>query len=316
MGSLTYSTEAEWHAIRARHVGGSEIAAVFGLSPFKSKWQLYMEKAGKLPAPDLSGNPAVNAGRHLEPGIASWAAEKWGLNLQKARRYCTDDQCPGLGSSLDYECVGSGTRYPVEIKLAMRHDGWEWDGDDLTQIPQNYVMQLQTQMACTGAAFGELVAYIGGDVRRMRVPRSDKIIAAIRREVARFWEDVRNGKEPEIDFAKDADAINELAFGAPLRDVELPPECAAIFQQVVENKERAKAAGEAAKAAQAELIALVMDSPSALGNTGKARIVCGPYRMSLSKIDDNPGRAAVAGEIVGARKGYLNCRITQEKTDV
>ena len=314
MTSIHFSSDDEWHAIRAKHVGASEVAALFGLSPFQTRWQLHMIKAGKLARTDLSGNKAVSAGRFMEAGVGAWAAEKFGVTLNKVRRYLSDDECHGLGASLDFECVGTGTRYPVEIKFIQRHDGWEWEGDDLTQVPENYLLQVQVQLACSGAPFGDLVAFIGGDIRRLRVPRSEKLIAAIRAEVTEFWADVRNGKEPAPDFVKDADGIADLAYGMPLRTITLPVEAEKLFETALEQAEIAKAAENASKAAKAELTKMVIDA--GIGNDDKARSECGPYKMTLTKVQPNPGKiitAEMVGEVTGKRAGYLLAKISTKK---
>ena len=87
MTIITVRDEAHWHTLRAMHLGGSDVAALFGLSPYTSKWQLWMEKAGKLAPEDLSGNMAVQAGKFLEAGIANWAASKWGMTISKVEEY-------------------------------------------------------------------------------------------------------------------------------------------------------------------------------------------------------------------------------------
>ena len=148
---------AHWHELRAEHIGGSDVAAVLGVSPYKSKWQLYMEKAGKLPAEDLSGNTAVQAGTYLEDGIARWASDKWGLSLTKVHAYHTVDDVPGMGASLDYATPDG---IPVEIKWSARGHGWIYQQDQIIEAPEGYILQVQHQIECVGASHGWLVALI------------------------------------------------------------------------------------------------------------------------------------------------------------
>ena len=53
---------------RWRWLGGSDIPSVLGISKFKSRWKLLLEKA-QLEEPDFTGNKFTNYGNLLEPAI-------------------------------------------------------------------------------------------------------------------------------------------------------------------------------------------------------------------------------------------------------
>lgn len=65
---------AEWFAARQSRLGGSEIAAVLGLSPWQSRFSLWHQKLGYV-APQAD-DPLLTAGRYLEPAIAQWWADQ------------------------------------------------------------------------------------------------------------------------------------------------------------------------------------------------------------------------------------------------
>jgi putative phage-type endonuclease len=210
MATITVRDQTHWHDIRSQHIGASEVAALFDMSPFTTLWQLWMEKSGKLPPEDLSGNKSVQAGTFLESGIANWAAHRWDMKIEKVVDYYTADDCPGMGASLDFQTDGG---HPVEIKWSAHGDGWEYEGDTITCAPDNYVLQVLHQMACTGAEYGWLIALIRNEPRRMKVPRSEEIISKIKSHVAAFWDSVACGAEPPVDFNKDGDAVVRLLQG-------------------------------------------------------------------------------------------------------
>ena len=134
MAKITVRDEAHWHKLRAKHIGGSDVAALFGLSSFSTRWQLWMEKSGKLPPEDLSNNKAVQAGTFLEAGIAQWAASLWDWDIKKVEEYHTADDTPGMGATLDY-ALASGV--PVEIKWNSGFsDGWKYEGDTIIEAPE------------------------------------------------------------------------------------------------------------------------------------------------------------------------------------
>ncbi len=57
----------EWHAARANGLGGSEVGAVLGLSPYDSKFSLWFRKAGATEPVEVT--PPMEWGTRLEPVI-------------------------------------------------------------------------------------------------------------------------------------------------------------------------------------------------------------------------------------------------------
>lgn len=224
MPNIPFANEDEWHALRAQHVGGSEIAALFYywqtpdrtlvmrhmfervpddficmgcVSPYTTGYALWMEKAGRL-QPSFEENERIKAGQHVEAGIAAWAADKWpDLKLRKVRRYIASDTVPGWGASLDYELQKGGV--PVEVKnvdgLVFR-DQWQGDDDELNP-PLHIVLQVQSQIGVAKATHGFIVAMVGGNVlHRVQVDRHEPTQAMIAEAVEIFWKSVLTGAEP------------------------------------------------------------------------------------------------------------------------
>lgn len=61
---------------RDKYIGGSDIPAIMGLSPFTSRWELLLEKAG-LKERDFSGNKYTEYGHEIEPKIRAYINEKY-----------------------------------------------------------------------------------------------------------------------------------------------------------------------------------------------------------------------------------------------
>ncbi|MBK0348939.1 YqaJ viral recombinase family protein [Aerococcaceae bacterium zg-ZJ1578] len=77
------SNHAEWLTIRSKGIGGSDVGTLLGLNPFKSKYQLWLEKTGQLEASDISSNVAVQIGNELENLVARLFMQETGLQVQK-----------------------------------------------------------------------------------------------------------------------------------------------------------------------------------------------------------------------------------------
>jgi len=312
MGALSVRDQTHWHELRSQHIGASDVAALFDMSPFTTLWQLWMEKSGKLPPEDLSDNKSVQAGTFLESGIANWAAHRWDMKIEKVVDYYTADDCPGMGASLDFQTDGG---HPVEIKWSAHGDGWEYEGDTITCAPDNYVLQVLHQMACTDAEYGWLIALIRNEPRRMKVPRSVEIISKIKSHVAKFWDSVRAGEEPPVDFEKDGEAVVRLLDFVPMSEVTLTTEHAHLFQTYLENAAIEKEAKAKKDAAKTELLTLSIEEMKKMNTSQeKAVVKCGDHKLSISTIKASVGTeitAEMIGNFYGARSGYKKVTVSK-----
>lgn len=311
MPSILPRDDSHWHELRRTHVGASESAALFGLSPWLTPWQLYHIKRGALPG--MADNDVLRTGRHFEPAIASYAAEKFDLRLQKVHRYISDDTTPGMGASLDYE-TAEGERMPAEIKMSLFGDGWEWEGDRLTSAPEHYVIQCQHQIAVTGAKAALLIAWAGFNVRTMLIPRSDAIVAELRARITQFWADVKAGNEPPVDFQMDGDELTALAATLRYKDVSIAdPDFALLCEMQKDAAAAAKAAAAKADEMKARILKRVMDEAAAPDGDAKVVVRAPGYKISLTPVADSPGKTVttdMVGTTIGGRKGYLRTTIT------
>ena len=60
---IAYNNEQEWHDIRRKHIGGSDVGIIMGLNPYNSDIQrLWRIKTGREQQEDISNNPAIVRG--------------------------------------------------------------------------------------------------------------------------------------------------------------------------------------------------------------------------------------------------------------
>lgn len=206
----------DWLKRRRSGIGGSEAAAVLGVSPFKSAFTLWAEKTEKVPEPDLDMKEYIYWGNKLEPVIADRYSEETGRSLIDYGRYaikyhpeisfmhCTIDRALPLPGPEDVKRIG----YPefadgygsLSIKNANEFTLQEWEED----TPLHYQVQLQQELCVTGWLWGGFAVLIGGNTFRWADARKNEaFISMLKQEEERFWtEFVQKDIPPPVD--KDA----------------------------------------------------------------------------------------------------------------
>ena len=278
------------HVSERKHwIGASESPALFGASPYTTRFELWHQKVGNIPIADISHDERVMAGQFMEPSIAAWANEKWHWPILNVKEYRQSPHIHRMGSSLDFETIDG--LEPVEIKnvdnLIFR-DNWEHDGDAITSAPDHMLLQVQHQLACPVAGRkqlaerGWLIACVGGNkLYRMEIPRHDAMIQRINDEVEGFWATVEANEAPDPQFDIDADAINLLYHGmgmeiADLRGHERATELAAEYLDALSIENSAK---DLKKSRLAELKVLMNDAKGAIMDDG--------YKISAAHLKES-----------------------------
>ena len=77
-------TEDEWLAYRRKGIGGSDVASALGLSPYRTKRELYYDKIGVEPVvPDEDKSIMFQIGHLLEDVVAQIFAKKTGFSVYR-----------------------------------------------------------------------------------------------------------------------------------------------------------------------------------------------------------------------------------------
>ena len=140
-------------------IGGSDAAAVCGLSPWTSPVELWKIKTGQKKQKDISANAAVERGVRMEPALRELYAA---MNPQiRVEHYPYDilaqSERPWLTATLDGELTDENGRHGIlEIKTGQtmkKVDYEKWaDGN----VPIYYLAQTQWQLLATGWGFVDL----------------------------------------------------------------------------------------------------------------------------------------------------------------
>ena len=190
---------------RKEYIGGSDIAAVMGVSRWKTPLQLWAEKTGQVEPPDLSKNEAVEMGIELEDTVARLFTKRTGLVVRRSPKRYQHPDYPYFACQVDR--LVTGTDELLECKTASAYVAKEWEGEE---IPTEYILQVQWQLMITGRTTGWIAVLIGGQKFACRKIESDSVLQEQMIEAAlKFWDMVQNKIAP-IAMADDNSFLVQL----------------------------------------------------------------------------------------------------------
>lgn len=220
---------------RQQSLGGSEVAAALGLSPWKTPYELYIEKTTDDP---LSLQiPTTNLqewGHRLENIVALKYQHETGYAVVPGFKchYLKYHFLTASPDRLVYTKDGHGKALRgLEIKTADARcsskwgtSGTVWDGVDINQcpIPYHYYIQVVAYMAVLGMDTWDLAVLIGGnDYRLYTFTRNLDIEEKILADAQTFWDTyVAARVAPPIDFMSEGVQALISKLNTPLQDVE------------------------------------------------------------------------------------------------
>lgn len=202
--ALTQEQVAE----RVNYIGGSDAAAILGISRWKTPIEIWAEKTGTIVPEDISDRLAVEVGNDLEDTVAKLWTKRTGKKLARVTQTIVHPKYPFIRVNLDRRVVGEDSIF--EAKTASAYKAKEWIGED---IPQEYVAQCMHGLAVTGEARCEIAVLIGGNVDFVykTIYRDEKIIKEMIQREVHFWNTYVIPKVmPQIVTRKDEDILKKL----------------------------------------------------------------------------------------------------------
>lgn len=224
---------AKWLETRNAGIGGSDASVIMGLNPYKSPYQLWLEKTGQAEAPDLSHVQAVYWGSKNEANVADWFQETTG---KKARKLGTlrSRSHPFMLANVDRAVMGEEAG--LEIKTAGVSQAKKWRGDE---IPDAYYCQCLHYLAVTGADRWYIAVLIGGNEALYKVvERNEDDIKALIEAEADFWHLVETKTPPPVDGSASCAAALSAQYkgGDPNLTILLPSDADGVIESLESDK--------------------------------------------------------------------------------
>ena len=256
----------DWLEARRKTIGGSEAAAIVGLSPYTSPYEVWADKLGKIPPKE--DNEAMRQGRDLEEYVAKRFCEETGKKVRRENAILYNEDIPFAHANVDRLIVGeeAGLECKTTSVLNLRKYA---NGE----YPANYYVQCQHYMMVTGYSKWYLaVLILGKDFKVFEIARNDEDIAALRGKETEFYGYVTSQTPPPVDGSESCtNTIGAIYQGnSEIGELDLTP-----LRRALERRDELV---EKINELTAEKTEIENSIKSAMGDCEKAR--CDGYRVS------------------------------------
>ena len=133
-------SEEEWLAYRQKGIGGSDVAALLGISPWRTARDLFYDKLNIAVVEDHEDNwVALEMGHLLEPLVAKIFQHRTGYKIYQIKKMFQHPKYPWMLADVDYFVeLPDGTTAILEIKTTNYNakDNWWLDGEE-TMSPRD-----------------------------------------------------------------------------------------------------------------------------------------------------------------------------------
>lgn len=192
---------------RLSFIGGSDIAAIMGISSYKSAYDVWLEKTtGETK--DLSNNPAVQFGNQMESIIREHAEKKYNKKFPPVfKRHPRAEYCAANLDGLSDDNV------VLEIKTVGAAKAYK--------LPDEYRAQIMWQMLASGAKRAIYVSYFkaSDDYYYEEIEFNESEAMHMLEVAGRFWDMALKKewveiKEPMIDLMKEWEQLKQAKDAA------------------------------------------------------------------------------------------------------
>lgn len=234
MASAPAQGSPEWHEQRKTGIGGSDAAAVLGISPWRTPYQVYVEKTDPTFEPRKSTD-IMRWGILQEPLLRSEYTLQTGREIIASPPLIRHPKYEWMYASLDG--IADGDRL-VELKTSRYAEGWGEPGTD--EVPFHYGIQVHHYLAVTGLPVADVaVLLFGSDFRIYHIEADKELAEQIIEQEAKFWDMVQRREPPPLSTVDDA----TLRWGSLNRPgtFTAPDGASGVIVDLLNIKEDAKA---------------------------------------------------------------------------
>ena len=283
---MTLSRE-EFLARRKQGIGGSDVAAVLDVSPYRTPYQVWLDKTGQ--APEREETEILHFGQVLEQVIADEYVRRNGAKVQRRNAMYQHKDHPELVANIDRYIVG-GKILECKTCNAFAADKFGKDGDS---VPDEYLLQVQHYMHITGIHEAVLAVLIGGNQYRQFELLYDWSLAEFAAaKCVEFWQKYVLTNTPPP--ATEHDDLAEYYTAKPGASINASPEMVDLIAE-------AKAKKAEVKALEKELDSICFEIKNFAGNNEIITMPGGKplatWKQQADKVEETVNWQAIAEEM-------------------
>lgn len=135
--------EEEWLSYRRRGIGGSDVASILGISPFRTARDLYYDKLNIVSVNDNEENwVAMSMGHLLEDLVGKIFQHKTGFKIYQIKKMFYHPKYPFMLADIDYfVTLPDGSTALLELKTTNYNARGKWWLDKQEIVPAYYEAQ-------------------------------------------------------------------------------------------------------------------------------------------------------------------------------
>lgn len=260
IADTTKMNREQWLAMRKNSIGGSEIAAVLGMNRWKTPFQVWAEKTGRIES-SVQQSESMYWGIVMESVLREEFAKRTGYAVKEAHYIFASIDNPFMTANIDgYVDLGNGEYAVLEIKTAGNYAESDWNDG----CPIEYYLQVQHYLYITGMFKAFIAVLIGGNqFKYIEVDRDEDTIKTIVCCAKQFWNLVQTDTPPAV-TDKDNALLAMLYPQSKAVTVKMPDEYKEVLKQYTETKQAIEVAKKAKEAAEAKLKEFMKEADTAV----------------------------------------------------
>jgi putative phage-type endonuclease len=254
---------------RANFLGGSDIGAIVGVSPYRSAIDVWVEKTGK--AIDTADGFALRFGSFAEGFIAEEYAKVTGSVLATHEAGIAHPKYPFCVGHIDRFVLErkdellfiDGTlkaKSLLECKTANIFSQKDWGEPGTNAVPLPYLCQCLWYLGITGLSKIDVAVLMGGtELKIYTIERDESLINLLFEKAVFFWEDhVHKDIPPPPQSVRDCQAL--FVKGSSGKAIEADAKTICLIQTLKELQQKDQANGEEIETIKQQLMQTMADA--------------------------------------------------------
>jgi putative phage-type endonuclease len=222
---------ADWLKRRQSGLGGSDVAAILGLSPYRGPVDVWLDKTGE---PREQDAVRLRYGAFVEDFVDAEYQRATGRRTQRHNALLRHPDHPFAIGNVDRLVIPADAKVAahrgeirtdrlLEIKTASIRMADRWGEPGTDKIPEHYAVQVAWYQALTGCTFADVAVLLGNDDLRIYTLQRDRELEAMLLSKAGEWwqRHVVDGVMPEPSTERE---VGLLFPRSTEREVEATPD--------------------------------------------------------------------------------------------